>query len=79
MKLSLLIALIGVSLFGYGWFTNPPELSLIELLNMETARQEAYHQASTTATILQLTGCALLGLGLVSFIIIRSAKNHKKH
>lgn len=78
MKLSLLLALIGVIVFGYGWFVNPPTLSLIELLQMEELHQQAYYQETNRATFMQLGGCVLIGVGLVSFVIIRSVKIHKK-
>lgn len=77
MKLSLLLAFIGVVAFTYGWVTHPPALSLIELLNMEPRLQDAYFNEVNRATFMRMTGCALTAIGLVAFVIIRSIKIHK--
>lgn len=78
MKASLFLALMGAAIFAYGWFAEPEILSLIQQLQMEAELQQAYQAASNRSTFMQLSGCALVGVGLVSFIILRSVKIHKK-
>lgn len=76
-KIALFLASIGVAVFAYGWLSTPPDVSLIELLVMDEALQQAYYDKANIATLLKFCGLFLIGLGLVSFIIIRSIKIHK--
>lgn len=78
MKISLLLAFIGLVFLGYGWASNSPVLGLVQLLQMDTTLQQAYYQDVNRATLMQLGGCLLIGIGFVSFVIIRSRKIHKK-
>lgn len=78
MKISLLTALLGFLMLNYGLYTLPAELSFVELLQLEAILQQAYYNNVNKATFIQLTGCVLIGIGLVSFVIMRSVKIHKK-
>jgi hypothetical protein len=76
-KISLISVISGVAVFAYGCLSSPPELSLVELLLMDEALQQAYYNKADIATLLKFCGLFLIGLGLVSFIVIRSIKIHK--
>ncbi len=78
MNASLFLAFIGAAMFAYGWFSAPEAMSLIQQLQMEIELQQAYQAKADRATFMQLSGCALVGIGLISFVIIRSVKIHKK-
>lgn len=78
MKVSLFLACIGAAIFAYGWIKAPKVMSLIQQLQMEPELQKAYQAEANSATFMQLSGCILMGVGLVSFVIARSVKIHKK-
>lgn len=78
LKIPLFLAVIGAAIFAYGWSIAPEVLTVIELLQMQEALQQAYYTEANRATFMQLSGCVLAGVGLISFVIIRSIKIHKK-